>query len=58
MKIEEIRKNAPDGATHYLLVPNGSGDPYYLTFDGLDYYFFHSKDKFPFTLMIQHIKPL
>ena len=58
MTNQEIKNGAPDGATHYLLVPNGSGDPYYLTFDGMDYYFFHSKEVFPFTLMIQHIKPL
>lgn len=24
MNIEEIRKNAPDGATHYILYKNGS----------------------------------
>lgn len=58
MNEQQIKDNAPDGASHYLLVPNGSGDPYYLTFDGFDYYFFHSKDKFLFTSMIQHIKPL
>ena len=58
MTEQEIRDKAPSGASHYLLVPNGSGEPYYLTFDGVDYYFFHSKDKFKFDHMIKHIKPL
>lgn len=58
MTIEEIRKGAPNGATHYLLVPNGSGEPYYLIFDKVDYYFFHSKDKFTIEYMIKYIKPL
>ena len=58
MDIEQIRKNAPEGATHYLLVPRGSGEPYYLTYDGLKYYFFYSKDEFKMNHMVAHIKPL
>ena len=58
MMENDIKANAPKGATHYLLVPNGSGDPYYLTFDGVDYYFYHSKDKFELSHMVKHIKPL
>ncbi len=28
--IEEILESAPKDATHYFLVPNGSGEPYYV----------------------------
>ena len=58
MKIEEIRKNAPKNATHYLLVPNGSGNPYYFYIKNGKYYFAQCKDEFEMDHMFKHIKPL
>ena len=58
MTIEEIKKNAPDGATHYFLVPNGSGDPYYVFKNGEDYYYAYSKDQILKTYILEWIKPL
>lgn len=58
MTEQEVKDGAPSGATYYLLVPNGSGQPYYLFKKGGCYYLFHSKDIFPYSHMIKHIKPL
>lgn len=55
MTKEEAKKM---GATHYLLVPKGSGDPYYLFEKDGKYYFFQSKDEFTFKHMIDYIKPI
>lgn len=58
MTIEEIRKNAPEGATHYFLVPNGSGEPYYIEKIDDKYFYFHSRDLIDRPHIIKWIKPL
>ena len=58
MTIEEIRKNAPSGATHYFLVLNGSGEPYYVFKDGENYYYAYSKDPILKLYILEWIKPI
>ena len=58
MTIEEIRKNAPLKATHYFLVPNGSGDPYYVYKVNSSYFYSYSNDLIDEPHIIEWIKPL
>lgn len=58
MTIEEIRANAPEGATHYFLVPNGSGDPYYVIEENNEFFYFYAGDKIHKENILSWIKPL
>nr|EKV5344843.1 hypothetical protein [Acinetobacter baumannii] len=41
----EILESAPKDATHYFLVPNGSGEPYYVLEKEKKFYWFHGQDE-------------
>jgi hypothetical protein len=58
MTRQKILDNKPDGATHYFLVPNGSGDPYYCYFKDGKYYYFYSNDEIVKPHISSWIKPL
>ncbi|MCO9088476.1 hypothetical protein KNR53_19855 [Acinetobacter baumannii] len=40
----EILESAPKDATHYFLVPNGSGEPYYVLEKEKKFYWFHGQE--------------
>ena len=59
MTIEEIRKGAPLGATHYFLVPKGSGEPFYVVkIKDKFYYYYGNNDIISKDYILNWIKPL
>ncbi|WP_213687924.1 hypothetical protein [Acinetobacter baumannii] len=52
----EILESAPKDATHYFLVPNGSGEPYYVLEKEKKFYWFHGQDEITKPHILSWIK--
>jgi len=54
----EILESAPKGATHYFLVPNGSGEPYFVVEKENKFYWFYDQDEITKPHILSWIKPI
>ncbi|EPK9787912.1 hypothetical protein PCS75_011410 [Acinetobacter baumannii] len=54
----EILESAPKDATHYFLVPNGSGEPYYVLEKEKKFYWFHGQDEITKPHILSWIKSI
>ncbi|PPC43741.1 hypothetical protein AbaMCR54_00900 [Acinetobacter baumannii] len=54
----EILESAPKDATHYFLVPNGSGEPYYALEKEKKFYWFHGQDEITKPHILSWIKSI
>ncbi|HEN9524882.1 TPA: hypothetical protein U9I82_003332 [Acinetobacter baumannii] len=54
----EILESAPKGATHYFLVPNGSGEPYFVLEKDKKFYWFHGQDEITKPHILSWIKSI
>ncbi|WP_151869835.1 hypothetical protein [Acinetobacter sp. TUM15509] len=58
MSNQSILNAAPKGATHYFLVPNGSGDPYFVLEKDSKFYWFHGQDEITKPHILSWIKSI
>ncbi|WP_151765956.1 hypothetical protein [Acinetobacter colistiniresistens] len=58
MSNQTIIDTAPKGATHYFLVPNGSGEPYFVLEKDSKFYWFHGQDEITKPHILSWIKSI